>query len=494
MNKNNSVWKKTLATLLAALMLAVSIPISICAETVASGNCGNALIWTLDGSGTLTISGTGEMWNWERFDAPWNNHRDSVVTVVIGSSVTSVGDYAFGGCTSLSDITMPSSLTSIGRGAFYYCPCLISITIPDGVTSIGAGAFENCINLMSITIPDSVTSIGTSAFNACYRLVEVINLSSLDLGADGDDSGIAIHAIEVHNGSSKIVNNDGYLFYMSDEAYLVNYIGDDTVVTLPDIGKDYIINDYAFWNLTNLKSITIPNSITSIGKSAFSFCSGLTSITILDGVTSIGDYAFGGCTSLTSIMIPDSVTSIVGNSVFYGCSNLTIYGICDSYVQTYAENNNKPFREIDVESVSISIAFKDSYTEGEALDTAGGKLTVNYVNGYVKVIDITPDMVSGFDPSIVGKRDLTVSYCDKTATFTVEVTEAPIATAYGDANGDGEVNLNDASLVLKYIADWNLTLDLDAADANGDGKVTLSDVSLILKYLSGWDVVLGPTA
>lgn len=494
MNKNNSVWKKTLAALLAALMLAVSIPISICAETVANGNCGNALTWTLDGSGTLTISGTGEMWNWERFDAPWNNHRDSVVSVVIGSSVTSVGDYAFGGCTSLSDITMPSSLTSIGRGAFYYCPDLISITIPNGVTSIGAGAFENCINLMSITIPDSVTSIGTGAFTACYRLVEVINHSSLELGADGDDSGIAIHAIEVHNGSSKIVDVHNYLFYMSDKAYLINYIGDCTFITLPDIGKDYIINDYAFWNLTNLNNITIPNSVISIGKSAFSFCSSLTSITIPAGVTSIGDYAFGGCTSLTSIMIPDSVTSIVGNSVFYGCSNLTIYGICDSYAQTYAENKSIPFREIDVESVSISIAFKDSYTEGEALDTAGGKLTVNYAGGYAKVIDITPDMVSGFDPSIVGKQDLTVSYRDKTAAFTVEVTEAPIATVYGDANGDGEVNLNDASLVLKYIADWDLTLDLDAADANGDGKVTLSDVSLILKYLSGWDVVLGPTA
>lgn len=494
MNKNNSVCKKTLAVLLAALMLAVSIPIRICAETIASGNCGEALTWTLDGSSTLTISGTGEMWNWERFDAPWNNHRDSVVSVVIENGVTSIGNYAFGGCTSLSDITMPSSMTSIGRGAFYYCPSLISITIPDGVTSIGRGAFENCINLTSITIPNSVTSIGTSAFTACYRLVEVINHSSLDLGADGDDAGITIRAIEVHSGSSKIVDVHGYLFFMSDEAYLINYIGDGTFLTLPDIEKDYVINDYAFWNLTNLESITIPNSVTSIGKSAFSFCSGLTSITIPDGMTSIDDYAFGGCTNLTSIMIPDSVTSIAGNSVFYACSNLTIYGVCDSYAQTYAKDNNKPFREIDVGSVSISTAFKDSYTEGEALDTTGGKLTLNYANGYVKVIDITPDMVSGFDPSVVGKQDLTVSYREKTAAFAVEVSEAPITTVYGDVNGDGEVDLSDASLVLKYIADWDLTLDLDAADANGDGKVTLSDVSLILKYLSGWDVVLGPTA
>ena len=119
------------------------------------------LTWTLDADGTLTISGTGAMKNYD-YDSnqsPVYNNSD-VKKIVIEDGVTSIGDYAFRGCSSLTSITLPDSVTSIGDCAFVFCVGLSSITLPDSVTSIGDSAFKNCSSLTSITIPDSVTSIG----------------------------------------------------------------------------------------------------------------------------------------------------------------------------------------------------------------------------------------------------------------------------------------------------------------------------------------------
>ena len=96
-----------------------------------------------------------------------------VTSVKIPNGVTSIGDYAFGGCTSLANITIPDSVTSIGRSAFSRCSSLASVKIPSGVTSIGDMAFDGCTSLANITIPDSVTSIGRSAFNKCTNLANI---------------------------------------------------------------------------------------------------------------------------------------------------------------------------------------------------------------------------------------------------------------------------------------------------------------------------------
>ena len=188
---------------------------------------------------------------------------DSLTSVTIPSSVTTIGYSAFGRCSGLTNITIPNGVTSIGGSAFERCSGLTSITIPNSVTSIGEGAFSGCSGLTSITIPNGVTSIGEGAFAFCSSLTSV----------------------EIPNSVTSI-------------------------------------SDGAFGGCTGLTSMTIPNSVTSIGTDAFNGCSGLTNINIPNSVTSISDGAFEACSGLTSVTIPSSVVSI-GNKAFYGCGSLT---------------------------------------------------------------------------------------------------------------------------------------------------------------------------
>ena len=204
------------------------------------------------------------------------------------------------------------------------------LILDNSVTSIGENAFYRCDGLVSITIPENVTSIGNNAFAVCLRLVEVINKSSLNITKGHNSYGyVGYYALEVHSDDSKIVNKDNYLFYTYDEInYLIIYVGEDTTLTLPENynRESYEIRKYSFDGYSNLTSVEIPDSVTSIGALAFYQCTGLTNITIGNGVTSIGSDAFSGCDSLTSIAIPDGVTKIDVNT-FNSCDSLTSISI-----------------------------------------------------------------------------------------------------------------------------------------------------------------------
>ena len=237
----------------------------------------------------------------------------------IPNSVTSIGNYAFYGCTSLTSVEIPSSVTSIESWAFCYCTSLKSVEIPSSVTTIGEAAFEDCTSLESITIPSSVTSIEYWAFLGCTSLKSVNYLGTIEQWCD----------ITFDNYSENPLNNGAML-------YLNGVLVTDLVI--PNTVTE--IKAYAFEGCTSLESITIPSSVTTIGEDAFRGCTSLTSVEIPSSVTTIGGYAFYGCTSLTSITIPSSVTSI-GSYAFRGCTSLTIYCEATSEPNEWNSNWNK---------------------------------------------------------------------------------------------------------------------------------------------------------
>ncbi len=206
----------------------------------------------------------------------WN--CSGLTSITIPNSVTSIGESAFMWCSGLTSITIPNSVTSIGNGVFSACSGLTSITIPNSVTSIGNSVFSGCSGLTSITIPNSVTSIGENAFYYCSDLTLVtIGNSVTSIGENAFLGCRGLTEIIVSPNNKHFVSEDGVLFN-KEKTILIKY---------PEEKKD--------------TSYVIPNSVTSIGESAFDGCSGLTSITIPNGVTSIGEYAFSGCSGLTKV-------------------------------------------------------------------------------------------------------------------------------------------------------------------------------------------------
>ncbi len=278
----------------------------------------------------------------------------SLASVTIGNSVTSIGNYAFNGCSSLTSVTIGDSVTSIGSSAFsgctienakipafaasyiinnklktleitsgesigsyafYNCSSLTSVTIGNSVTSIGMDAFSHCSSLTSVTIGNSVTSIGDQAFFHCSSLTSVTIGNSVTSIGDVAFSGCDNLQYNEYDNAYYLGNEDNpYVVLVKAKS------SDITSCTINENTK--VIYGDAFRNCTSLTSITIPDSVTSIGSSAFSGCSSLTSVTIPNSVTRIFWWAFFGCSSLTTITIPDSVTSIESYT-FYNCTSLT---------------------------------------------------------------------------------------------------------------------------------------------------------------------------
>ena len=295
-----------------ALASTVSTLLDETNDIVDSGTCGDNVTWSFSSDGTLTISGTGDMFFTEDH-APWYANRDKITHVEITQGVTSIEESAFLSCSKLINVSIPDSVTSIGPAAFSSCNSLPSISIPDGVTSIEADVFKNCWHLTSISIPNSVTSIKEQAFYRCNRLPSIsIPDSVTSIGSSAFSGCDSLSSISIPDGVTSI------------EEWTFNNCFDLTSVSIPNSVTS--IGSEAFSGCLSLPSISIPDSVTSIGSYAFNGCNSLTSISIPDGVTFIGSSAFQGCISLPSISIPASVTSIEA-STFYGCSNLTSISI-----------------------------------------------------------------------------------------------------------------------------------------------------------------------
>ena len=218
-------------------MIAVLLLSSSVAFAASSGECGD-LTWTLNSSGVLTISGSGEMEEiYDEDEDYWRPNKASIKKLVINSGVTSISDWAFADCSNLTTITLPSTLEQIGDGAFENCTGITSITLPDSVTAIGEYAFKGT-SITSITTPVNWTEIPygvVSPFAGSTKLKTVV----------------------IPEGATVV---PGYAFCGNSDA-----------------------------PTTSITSITLPSTLEQIGDGAFENCTGITSITLPDSVTAIGE-------------------------------------------------------------------------------------------------------------------------------------------------------------------------------------------------------------
>ena len=293
---------------------------------VASGKCGENLTWSIDvEGGTLTISGTGAMWDYEEDDfhtsAPWYSY--SPANLVLSEGITYIGNTAFEDMNFTGSLTLPESLTSIGRGAFENCHSFTgSLVLPEGLTSIDTAAFFYCNGFTgSLTLPNNLTSIGWGAFMGCKGLTSVtIPASVKEISRAAFSKCSSLSSIVV-DGNTAYDSVDNVLF-SKDHTLLLCYPAgkEGTSYVVPESVTE--IWAYAFSGCRDLTSVTIPKGVTYIDSGSFEFCSSLTSMTIPDSVTSICYGAFTSCSSLTSVTIPWRMTK-VEEQAFSGCGKLT---------------------------------------------------------------------------------------------------------------------------------------------------------------------------
>jgi len=295
-------------TIILSMLLMTLIPLSVNAEIIDSGTCGDNLTYSLNDDGVLVINGTGPMTEWSSIaDVPWNGHRGSVQKIIFPNGITSIGNFAFQNC-GIKSVTIPDSVTIIGKYAFSSNYLLTSVSIGNSVKTIDTCAFHYCRNLASVTMGNSVEIIGDKAFYSCDKLTSIIipdSVKTIDMCAFECCTGLT----SVHIGNS--VENIG------DKAFrLCNAL---TSVIIPDSVKT--IGTEAFYTCDSLTSVIIGNFVKTIGDKAFSNCTALTSVYIGNSVETIDDEAFFNCNSLASVNIPNSVTTI-GYNAFYNCTSL----------------------------------------------------------------------------------------------------------------------------------------------------------------------------
>ena len=333
---------------------------------------------------------------------------NSLASVIIPEKVTKICDRTFDGCSKLSNVTFPESITSIGDESFQRTS-LTSVEFPKKLKTIGSCAFYSCLPLSSVTIPKSVTSIGGRAFYDCKNLnaVHIEDLSawcSVEFGDDtanplfhGDNlilngeqifdliipqeiteikshvfAGYGkINTVTIHENVNKIgyhafcgvdlltavyIDNLSAWCKIEHEAYSnpLNYahnlyLNGELITDLVIPADIYVVKDDAFECCTCIKSVTIHDSVTSIGNYAFQLCDSLSKVTIGKGVVNIGDLAFNGCFTIEKIVIPNTVETI-GNHAFNGCNSLSKIKIGQNVesIGEYAFQDCLSLGEIDI--------------------------------------------------------------------------------------------------------------------------------------------------
>ena len=480
------------------------------------GICGDNIEWSLE-NGVLSITGTGEMYDFRSLDedisrtttAPWNfvgYTTDGLIgSVIMSDDITYIGTYAFAYMT-IGDVNinfkLPKNLQKIGDLAFCNISGsrypVISIVIPEGTTEIGEAAFYGS-RIKRLTIPDTVKHIGAGAIwknavyikelyipNVRYWLEVVVPAAGTAYPIPEDTKlfidGAVVEDLEIPVGTTHIPENAfaGYAWLRS--------------VQIPDSVKSVGADAFNPGSLTfhdfseakpRLEEIVFPASVESIGERALDNNDVLKKIVILNkncilpaGYTENGEYHTGLYYSERD-----------NKPVIYGFAGSTAeafaaaegFAFCALQEYEVLDNSNPVVSAGDPATVRVNgdiSKFEKVTVDGLVVDSSNYTVTQGST-----VIAFKPEYLATLEPR---SHNVTVFFSDGVAEATVTVH----GRTPGDTNCDGAVNGKDGILLAQYLAEWDVSIDMDAADVNGDGKVNGKDGILLAQYLAEWDVTL----
>lgn len=503
--------KKRSLKIFTCILASIILLFSLMMTSYADNEKKDGIHWQLDYvSGTLTVSGNGSTDSF--YDIPWYKYRHIIKNVVIEYGITSVSDGMFSDCNNLMYVIIPNSVTTIHLNAFSGCTSLTELSIPKSVTkvignigtsnnlrtisvaednqfyyssgnclierssetivmgtsfsaipyqakSVGKHAFRGCSELSDITVPSSIESIDEFAFADCKALKSITlpesvtyiapnaflrspSLEKIDISANNSVYNMQDGSIIKKSTGELLFSLNGKIPYgttvIGSYAFCNNKTGSE--ITVPD--GVLTIESWAFLGCDSLFKTKLPDTVVELGVGAFSNCTNLREVVLSENIIELPDAVFSNCVSLKGFAVPTNVTTI-GNAL-QGCNKLENLFIPATVkkISEYAFNGCDSLQYI---------YYSGSEEEWNTLDKGGLEV-------YVK----TDNVVFNYEYVI-----------------------------YGDLNNDKEINIKDITLLLKYLADWDVTINKKAADTNTDGEINLKDGTLLLKYLADWDVKLG---
>ncbi len=309
---------RILALLLAAVMLCMLLPGAVLSLSAAddglrdgasSGSCGDDLRWSFSAeTGTLTITGSGDMEHYGWMGAPWYPFASQISSVSLPEGLTRLGRGAFEGLDHLTRIQLPVSLKEIGDAAFRGCTALTEIVIPPSTVKLGVSAFRDCTSLASVVLPEALEEIEAFVFLGCEALRDVTIPPSVGYIGEGAFEGCA--ALERLEIPASVIQ-----------------IGPSAFGGCENL-REIILNEglkeicsCAFNNCHSLASVSLPATMTLIGMDAFEFCTALKTVKFSNGIRSIDRGAFRGCAALRRVELPESV-EVIGYGAFMNCDAL----------------------------------------------------------------------------------------------------------------------------------------------------------------------------
>ena len=290
--------KQFFCILLTLCMVLSMVPVSVHAEEIASGSCGDELEWALTADGLLTISGAGAMKDYKQkandSTAPWFAYADQITALEIGAGVTHIGDYAFYNCRKLAEVSLPEGLLTLGIGAFLNCKAVERMELPESLTELGPVSMSAMTSLKEIRIPAALTVIGEDALISCT----------------------GVQSIQVAEDNPAFTNDDAGVLFTKDMTQLILAPG-----------------SYA-------GTYVIPEGTIQILRNAFADCNSMTRVDIAATVESIGTMAFARCENLRQIHFLGDAPAMENSSAFLNL-NVTAYYPADN--QSWTEEVMQPY-------------------------------------------------------------------------------------------------------------------------------------------------------